>query len=117
MKAQNSPIFFHGIDATNYTRQEFLNPALVNKILTPTQQQEYAHLAAAEQPRYLAKHWAIREALFKAYHYTCSPSEIEITSDSWHHLVCFIDDIEFIISVTYCDAIVYVSVLGYRWPS
>ena len=114
MATKHPPLFFHGIDVTNYTRKEFTDPALATRILTPTQLQTYHELPVTDQPRFLAKHWAIREALFKACHYTCAMNTIEIASDQYHHLTCHIDEMTFIISVSYCDTLVFASAWGYQ---
>ncbi len=113
MKKKHKEQLYHGIDATNFSRKEYTDEALAHRLLSPSQLREYTQLDVSEQPRFLAKHWCIREALFKAYNFTCPLNSIEMVWNEQHQLVCYIDGIEFIISISYCDEIVFASVLGH----
>ncbi len=101
----------HGIDLTNITRKEFKEEGLIKKILHPQEYEIYLSLDDALKNKYVAKHWAIKEALFKAYNHKYGMDKILIEKIN-DHLVCKIDDISFTISISYEDDYVIASAMA-----
>ncbi len=101
----------HGIDLTNFKRPEFNNNELAHKILHKNELEVYNGLKNDLKPRYLAKHWAIKEALYKAYNHHYPMNEVLIIKEN-EHLFTVIDNITFTISVSYEEPYVMASVIA-----
>lgn len=102
----------HGIDLTNIKRKEFNNLDLVTRVLHPVELEQYNQLIAPhQQKQYIAKIWAIKEALFKAYNYFFGMNKFFITFVN-QHISANLDNILFTISVSYCDDFVIASAMA-----
>ncbi len=101
----------HGIDLTNITRKEFKEEGLIKKILHPYEYEIYLTLDKEQQTKYVAKHWAIKEAIFKAYNHKYGMNKVLIEKKD-QQLFSIVDDISFTISISYEDQYVIASVVA-----
>ncbi len=91
-----------GIDLVNINREEFNNINLVTKILHPNELKQYSTLNDLNKKRFVAKIWAIKEAIFKAYNHKYTMDKICIEYKN-NKPFCIIDNIFVDISVSYQD--------------
>ncbi len=106
----------HGIDITNTSRPEYCNENLKEKILSIIELNEFNILEnKLDKIKYLATHWAIKEAIFKSIKPNIiSFPNIEISKIDnvyvWTNKPPFIE--EFIISTSTEESAVVASVYG-----
>ena len=90
-----------GIDLVNINRDEFNSIKLVKKTLHPNELIKYNNFDnMLNKKKYIAKIWAIKEAIYKAYNHSYIMNQIEITYKN-NKPYCIIDNYYFDISVSY----------------
>lgn len=90
-------MIFHGIDLTNINRKEFKNKNIRQKILTKDELNELD--LVDNKILFIAKRWAIKEAIIKALHKPIPMNEINVYKSNDVYK-CIIDGKEFEISTS-----------------
>lgn len=91
-----------GIDITNIKRKEFCEKNISQKILTTNDLKKYNNMNEMEKISFLAKNWALKEAIFKSYNHKYSMNKIEILYDGGK-MYTIVDGVYISLSISYED--------------
>ncbi len=103
----------HGIDITSIERKEFNNKKLIDRFLSINEKEQLNKLTnSTEKLKFIASHWAIKEAFFKAIDIKIPFNKINITHIN-NRPVIKSNDYQNIISVSYESNLLVASVILY----